>query len=146
VYGVDGCAPAIHFVPHLSAKVVNEPLAVRWKSDPAAISAVALNEGANFRRKPSGRIHSLPEVSRSPPGDLPARILGAGRASYFDDDVSNEIMPNNVIRDDVQVLINFPRAKLNSSPSKVKQTCERVKINKTRSHKQKRVSQHFALR
>lgn len=94
MYGMDGCAPAIHFVPHLSAKVVNEPLAVLRKPDPAAISAVALNEGANFRRKPSGRIYLLPKVSRSPPGDLPTRILGAGCASYFDDDpnVSNEIM------------------------------------------------------
>lgn len=75
--GADGCTPAIHFVPHLSLKVVSESPAVRRKSDPATISAVVLNEGANFRRKPSGRIYLLPEVSRSPPGDLPTRILGA---------------------------------------------------------------------
>lgn len=61
MYGVDGCAPAIHFVPHLSAKVVSEPRAVRRKPDPPAISAVALNESANFRRKPSGRIYSRPK-------------------------------------------------------------------------------------
>jgi len=75
VYG-GGCAPAIHFVPHLSLKVVSEPLAVRRNPDLAAIYAVVLNEGANFRRKPCGRIYLLPEVSRSPPGDLPTRILG----------------------------------------------------------------------
>lgn len=74
-WGWDGCVPAIHFVLHLSAKVVGEPLAARWKPDPAAISAAALNEGANFRRKPSGKIYLLPEVSRSPAGDLPVRIL-----------------------------------------------------------------------
>lgn len=94
MYKANRCAPAIHFVPHLSVRVVNEPPAIRRKHDPAAISAVALNEGANFRRKPSGRIYLLPEVSRSPSRDLSAWILGAGCVSYFDDDpnVSNEIM------------------------------------------------------
>ena len=86
MYRANRCAPVIHFVPHLSAKVVNEPPAVCRKHDPAAISAVALNEGANFRQKPSGKIYLLPEVSRSPPGDLSARILGTGCVSYFDDD------------------------------------------------------------
>jgi len=77
----------------------------------------------------------LPEVSRSPSGDLSGRILDMGYVSYFDDDpnISNEIIVKQ--RDnDVQLLI-FGRSRIKLIPTLEAEMYQRAKINKKQTKK-----------
>lgn len=87
------------------------------------LSAVALSESANFRPEAYWRNLLASEVSRSPPGDLSVRILGAHSKFTRSQVYLTRKWRNDITRDNMRFLINFdePICRKSGSASTLKQ-------------------------